>query len=60
MAKQVALLSLDSGNIRVAEYLTVLPPRDVLQRELVEAIRRGREQLARRSLPIADEGIDQV
>lgn len=48
--EQVALLSLHEGSIRVAEYLTVLPSRDVLERELFEAIRRGREQLARRSL----------
>ena len=43
----MALLSLDQGSIRVAEYLTVLPPREVLERELFEAIRRGREQVAR-------------
>jgi predicted nuclease of restriction endonuclease-like (RecB) superfamily len=51
--EQVALLSLHEGSIRVAEYLTILPPRDVLERELFEAIRRGREQIARRSLPSA-------
>ncbi len=49
--EQVALLSLHEGSIRVAEYLTVLPPREALERELFEAIRRGREQIARRSLP---------
>ena len=49
--EQVALLSLNEGSIRVAEYLTVLPPRDALERELLEAVRRGREQIARRSLP---------
>lgn len=49
--EQVALLSLDRGSIRVAEYLTVLPPREELERELFEAIRRGREQVARHSLP---------
>ncbi len=49
--EQVALLSLHQGSIRVAEYLTVLPPREVMERELFEAIRRGREQVARRSLP---------
>lgn len=51
--EQVALLSLHEGRIRVAEYLTVLPPREALERELFEAIRRGREQVARRSLPSA-------
>jgi predicted nuclease of restriction endonuclease-like (RecB) superfamily len=49
--EQVALLSLHEGSIRAAEYLTVLPPREVIERELFEAIRRGREQIARRSLP---------
>ncbi|HLK61195.1 MAG TPA: PDDEXK nuclease domain-containing protein [Chthonomonadaceae bacterium] len=49
--EQIALLSLHEGSIRVAEYLTILPSREVLQRELFEAIRRGREQIARRTLP---------
>ena len=49
--EQVALLSLHEGSIRVAEYLTVLPSREALARELFEAVRRGREQIARRSLP---------
>ena len=60
--EQVALLSLDSGSIRVAEYLTILPPKDVLERELFEAIRRGREQVARRTLPEGEleiEGIEE-
>jgi predicted nuclease of restriction endonuclease-like (RecB) superfamily len=56
--EQVALLSLDSGSIRVAEYMTALPPCDALQRELSEAIRRGREQLVRRALPTPDEDFD--
>lgn len=47
--EQIELLALDSGSIRVAEYLTTLPPRDVLQRELMGALRRGREQIARRT-----------
>ena len=49
--EQVALLSLQEGSIRVAEYLTVLPSREALERELFEAIRRGREQLAREKRP---------
>ena len=52
--EQVALLSLHEGSIRVAEYLTALPSRDALERELFAAIRRGREQIARRSLPPTD------
>lgn len=54
--EQVALLSLYEGRIRVAEYLTVLPTREALERELFAAIRRGREQIARRSLPSAESG----
>jgi hypothetical protein len=54
--EQVALLSLHEGSIRVAEYRTVLPSRDELARELTEAIRRGREQLARRSLSAPASG----
>jgi hypothetical protein len=53
--EQVALLSLDSGSIRVAEYLTILPPKEVLERELSEAIRKGQEQIARRALPMGTE-----
>lgn len=48
--EQVALLSLNEGHIRVAEYMTVLPPREELERELFEAIRRGREQIARHTV----------
>jgi predicted nuclease of restriction endonuclease-like (RecB) superfamily len=49
--EQIALLSLHEGSIRVAEYLTVLPSREALEHELFEAIRRGREQIVRRTLP---------
>jgi predicted nuclease of restriction endonuclease-like (RecB) superfamily len=37
-AKQIELLELDAAGIHVAEYLTVLPSVDVLQRKLHEAI----------------------
>ena len=47
--EQVALLSLDAGSIRVAEYLTILPPRNVLEQKLLDAIKQGREQIARRT-----------
>ena len=36
--KQVELLELDAAGIHVAEYLTVLPPREQLERKLQEAI----------------------
>lgn len=40
--RQIELLELDAAGIHVAEYLTVLPPRDVLERRLHEAIRTAR------------------
>ena len=47
------LLRLEAAGIRVAQYLTELPPREVLERKLHEAIRLAREQLARRAeLPV--------
>jgi predicted nuclease of restriction endonuclease-like (RecB) superfamily len=48
-AEQVRLLRLETAGIRVAEYLTELPPREVLERKLHDAIRLAREQLARRA-----------
>jgi hypothetical protein len=33
--RQVELLELDAAGIHVAEYLTVFPPREVLQRKLL-------------------------
>ena len=36
--KQVELLELDAADIHVAEYLTELPPREVLERKLHDAI----------------------
>ena len=46
-AEQVRLLQLDAAGIRVAEYLTELPPRELLERKLHDAARLAREQLAR-------------
>ena len=41
-SKQVELLELDAVGIHVAEYLTVLPPREILERKLREAIDAAR------------------
>ena len=41
-AEQIELLELGRSGIHVAEYLTVLPPKDVLKRKLHEAIERSR------------------
>ncbi len=46
-AEQVRLLQLETAGIRVAEYLTELPPRELLERKLHEAALLAREQLAR-------------
>ncbi|MFU2486191.1 PDDEXK nuclease domain-containing protein [Thauera sp. WH-1] len=43
--EQIELLELDASGIHVAEYLTVLPPREVLQAKLHEAIVRSRARL---------------
>ena len=49
--EQVALLQLDTGDIRVAQYLTEQLPQPLLERRLKEAVLRGKEQMARRSGP---------
>jgi predicted nuclease of restriction endonuclease-like (RecB) superfamily len=42
--EHVELLQLERSGIRVAEYLTELPPREVLERRLHEALRAARER----------------
>jgi predicted nuclease of restriction endonuclease-like (RecB) superfamily len=46
--EQIELLELDASGIHVAEYLTALPPKDVLQAKLHEAIERSRARLENR------------
>ena len=43
--EQVELLQLDRSGIRVASYLTDLPPKDVLQKKLKAAVELARRQL---------------
>ena len=43
--EQIELLELDKSSIHVAEYLTVLPPRETLQAKLHDAIERARLRL---------------
>jgi predicted nuclease of restriction endonuclease-like (RecB) superfamily len=50
--EQIELLELDKSGIHVAEYLTVLPPKELLQAKLQAAI-----SAARRRLPDPTEGI---
>jgi len=46
--EQVELLELDAKSIRVAEYLTELPPLPLLRQRLHQAIEHARENAARR------------
>ena len=48
--QHVELLRLGQSGIRVAEYLTELPPREELERKLRESI-----ELARRQLDLSEE-----
>jgi predicted nuclease of restriction endonuclease-like (RecB) superfamily len=43
--EQIELLELDQTGIHVAEYLTELPPKAVLQQKLHEAIRNSRQRV---------------
>ena len=47
-AEHVELLQLEKSGIRVAEYMTQLPPRKILEAKLHEAVRLAREQIAAR------------
>jgi predicted nuclease of restriction endonuclease-like (RecB) superfamily len=44
--EQIKLLRIEQGEIRVAEYLTQLPPRALLEARLRDAVRLARERLA--------------
>jgi predicted nuclease of restriction endonuclease-like (RecB) superfamily len=48
--RQIELLELDAAGIHVAEYLTVLPPQDVLQRKLQDAISAARLRFENKSV----------
>lgn len=51
--EQIELLELDASGIHVAEYLTSLPPKAMLQQKLHEAITRSRARLDNRSEDLA-------
>ena len=44
-SEHVELLRLEESGIRIAEYMTELPPRELLERKLHEAIRLARRRL---------------
>jgi YhcG PDDEXK nuclease domain len=48
--EQIELLELEGRGIHVAEYLTVLPPREVLEARLQQALEVARERLENKSL----------
>jgi len=47
--EQIELLELDASGIHVAEYLTALPSKEVLQAKLHEAVALSRARLDNRS-----------
>lgn len=49
LEEEVELLQLDASGIRVAAYLTELPPRDVLRQKLHDAVAAARARLEQRS-----------
>jgi predicted nuclease of restriction endonuclease-like (RecB) superfamily len=55
--EQVELLELTEGSVRVASYLTELPPRELLERKLLESLEHARARAVDRgplTLPDAD------
>lgn len=50
-SEHIELLRLEDSNIRVAEYLTNLPPKALLEAKLHEAIHRARTQFTERNNP---------
>lgn len=46
--QHVELMELDKSNIRVADYLTTLPPKELLEAKLKQSIESARQQLALR------------
>ncbi len=47
--EQIELLELDKSGIHVAEYLTVLPPREVFQQKIQDALAQAQARLAGRA-----------
>jgi YhcG PDDEXK nuclease domain len=49
--ERVEVFELESRGVRIAEYLTELPPRDLLERKLHDAVRLARERLGEKPEP---------
>ena len=54
-AEQVELLQLDQGSIRVAQYMTELPPLELLQKKLREARKIAEQRLNAESPDVLDK-----
>jgi predicted nuclease of restriction endonuclease-like (RecB) superfamily len=54
-AETIELLELDKSGIHVAQYLTAMPPKEILERKLHEAIVRARVMLEQRGAGADDE-----
>jgi hypothetical protein len=52
--ERIELMELGKAGIRVAEYLTVLPPRQLLAKKLHESIRQAQARLLPDSPPSPD------
>ena len=50
-AEHVELMQLPQSNIRVADYLTLLPPRETLQAKLHQSIELAKQKLKRDEMP---------
>ena len=46
--EQVELLELDNSSIRVAQFLAELPPKEIFERRLHDAVKRARERFENR------------
>jgi hypothetical protein len=53
--EQIELLELGTAGIHVAEYLTVLPPPEILREKLHQAIESARTRIERRAEPGSSE-----
>jgi len=49
--ERVEVFELESRGIRIAEYLTELPPRDLLAKRLHDAVRLARERIGEKATP---------
>jgi predicted nuclease of restriction endonuclease-like (RecB) superfamily len=54
-SEQIELLQLDESGIKVAEYLTQLPDRELLKQKLHKAVRVAREEMGRKIMRTTDE-----